>query len=240
MQNAAKPARARPGTEAVRRPAPFTASGPGAARPVSAAPASRHGCQPPDRTPGPSWSPPGWLARAVKQNHLSTISALEQELENARVRKQADSAAFPITHDAVQGKSVAGRRLGRLQPEEESSSAAADLGHGKVRRINMCYAAKQTKDGARDGFLGTFGDQTDFFAGLEAFNGRPMVADDAALFEKMRDEFVLCTDSRVRNIYASNYDISTNVRCPSPRLPSKRPFPAPVHPNALTFARGSL
>ena len=95
----------------------------------------------------------------------------------------------------------------------------------KVRKINRLYSAKTTT-GGRDGFLGTFGDQTDFFEGLEAFNGRPMVADDAALFEKMRDEFERCTDSRVKNIYASNYKISTNVRWP---------FPAPVHPNAHTF-----
>ena len=81
--------------------------------------------------------------------------------------------------------------------------------------------------GGQDGFLGTFGHQNDFFEGLEAFNGRPMVADDAALFQKMRDEFLRCTDSRVKNIYASNYEISTNVCWP---------LPAPIYPNAPSCA----
>jgi len=73
-----------------------------ATRPVSAPVGGREPPKP-TRISGPSWSTPGWLARAVNQNHMSTISALEQELESARARKQANSARIGITRDSFYG-----------------------------------------------------------------------------------------------------------------------------------------
>ena len=70
----------------------------------------------------------------------------------------------------------------------------------------LVEVAPGSKEGpGRDGFVATFGDQTDFFAGLEAYSGRPMVADDEELFEKMREEFVLCSDPRVKFFTTTKY-----------------------------------
>lgn len=76
-----------------------------------------------------------------------------------------------------------------------------------VRLINKHYASPKTKEtsDARPGCRGVFGDESVFFAGLHTYSGRPLVAGDEKLKQAMQQEFLQCTDARVRNIKTSNY-----------------------------------
>lgn len=76
-----------------------------------------------------------------------------------------------------------------------------------VQRANQLYAdpkTKNTKD-ANDGVIGIFGDQSDFFAGLHQYGGKPFVAGNEKLKKAMYAEFINCIDPRIRNIATKNY-----------------------------------
>lgn len=68
----------------------------------------------------------------------------------------------------------------------------------KVRAANRAY-----RD-SKGGFEAVFGDQQDFYLGLEAYSGRPMVAGDKKLYYEMRREFSECRDPRIRFITTTN------------------------------------
>jgi len=76
-----------------------------------------------------------------------------------------------------------------------------------VRLINKHFASPKTKEttDARSGFRGVFGDESIFFAGLHTYSGRPLVVGDEKLKQAMQQEFLQCTDARIRNIKTSNY-----------------------------------
>lgn len=86
-----------------------------------------------------------------------------------------------------------------------------------VRLANKHYASPKTKEtqDARSGFRGVFGDQSDFFAGLHNYGGRPLVAGDQKLKEAMEQEFLKCTDARICNIRTSNYGCVLILRLPA-------------------------
>lgn len=76
-----------------------------------------------------------------------------------------------------------------------------------VRKANQHYADPKTidKGNAKNGFLAIFGDQRDFFAGLQQYIGKPIVAGNDKLKKAMYKEFNGCIDTRIRYITTSNY-----------------------------------
>jgi len=133
----------------------------------------------------------------LQSEHKVFVSDLNKQLEIQRADLRAASAA-----KEQMIKELCNSVLADLKTQVEENHVRPE-----VQKINCEYAKKKThKEGpGRDGFVATFGDQTDFFAGLEAYSGRPMVSDDEELFDKMQDEFVLCSDPRVKYITTTNY-----------------------------------
>ena len=83
------------------------------------------------------------------------------------------------------------KRLDCLETEEEARRV-------KVRAANRAYRDSP------GGFEAVFGNQKDFYMGLEAYSGRPMVAGDKKLYYEMRREFSECQDPRIRFITTTN------------------------------------